>query len=126
MKRWDHLSMGFSLTELMVVISIIATLMALLFPLIGEIRRRVYATECASQLRQIRIAFKMYEQDYGGYPDVGFLVPHYVSPTLLVCPWVKLNVLHHLLKEVDEKWLKVISSFAKRLLTISIIVGSHR
>lgn len=106
MKRYRLLK-GFSLVELMVVISIIATLTALLFPLIGEIKRKVYATECASQLKQIGIAFKMYEQDYGGYPpDIGFLAPHYVSPTLLVCPWVKLNVPHHLLKERDERWLK--------------------
>jgi len=102
----SHLSRGFSLIELMAVVSIIATLMALLFPVIGEIRRRIYATECASQLKQIGIAFKMYEQDFGGYPDIEFLAPHYVSPTLLVCPWVKLNVPHYLLKEVDEKWLK--------------------
>lgn len=107
MKRC-HISRGFSLVELMVVISIIATLMALLFPVVGGVRRRVYATECASQLKQIGVAFKMYQQDYGEFPDpdINFLAPHYVSPALLVCPWVKLNVPYDVLKKVDEGWLK--------------------
>lgn len=107
MKR-SYLLKGFSLAELMVVISIIATLMALLFPIIGSIRQRAYATECASQLKQIGIAFRMYENDWGSYPpDIDFLAPNYLSPALLVCPWVKLNVPHDVLKRADEMCLKI-------------------
>ncbi|MFA0733360.1 MAG: hypothetical protein LKKZDAJK_002493 [Candidatus Fervidibacter sp.] len=84
---------GFSLPEIIVVISIIATLLVIILPIIGNVKRRVYAHQCASQLKQIGIALKLYEQDFGALPYfLDKLAPFYVSPSLLICPWVKANI----------------------------------
>lgn len=44
---------GFSLIELLVVISIIAVLGSLLFPVVGELRTRADSIACTANLRQI-------------------------------------------------------------------------
>jgi prepilin-type N-terminal cleavage/methylation domain-containing protein/prepilin-type processing-associated H-X9-DG protein len=51
---------GFTLIELLVVITIIGILAALLFPVFGDIRRAAEKTKCASNLRQIGVAFSQY------------------------------------------------------------------
>ena len=56
---------GLTLMELLTVMSILATLAALLFPVYLKVRSRVYQTSCANQLRQIGIAIHMYANDYG-------------------------------------------------------------
>lgn len=79
--------------ELLVVISILTTLAALLFPFYLNLRTRVDITVCADQLRQIGLALKMYAKDYGddtpyGIPEVrGVLYPNYIrNRSVLVCP----------------------------------------
>lgn len=47
---------GFSLIELVVVISIIAVLASLLFPVVGAMRLKADSTACTSNLRQIGLA----------------------------------------------------------------------
>jgi len=54
----------FTLIELLVVISIIAILMAMLLPALGEARERGRATDCINQLRQQMIAALLYIEDY--------------------------------------------------------------
>jgi prepilin-type N-terminal cleavage/methylation domain-containing protein/prepilin-type processing-associated H-X9-DG protein len=55
---------GFTLIELLVVISIIAILAAILFPVFAASRERARLTTCASNLRQLGLAQRMYSQDY--------------------------------------------------------------
>lgn len=81
---------GFTLMEILVSISIIATLSALLYPTVSSALRRSYVAACQTQLRQIGQAIKMYQADYQteDWPcSVADLVPQYASKELKYCPW---------------------------------------
>jgi prepilin-type N-terminal cleavage/methylation domain-containing protein len=54
---------GFTLVELMVVISIIAMLLAILLPALSAVRRTAYRTMCKENLHGCGVAFKMYLDD---------------------------------------------------------------
>ena len=58
---------GFTLIELLVVIGIIALLAAILLPVFLAAREQGRATACASNLRQLHLAFSMYAADNSGY-----------------------------------------------------------
>lgn len=68
---------GFTLVELLVVISIIALLISLLLPALAEARADAETVVCASNLRQMGIATQMYTNQYhyytacdaGSYPN---------------------------------------------------------
>lgn len=57
---------GFTLTELLVVMAIIAILAAMLLPGIALVRGVAQATRCASNLRQVGMATSAYTQDWRG------------------------------------------------------------
>lgn len=64
---------GFTLIELLVVIAIIAILSAILFPVFAKAREKARQTACASNLKQIGLAFTQYVQDYDEtYPYASF------------------------------------------------------
>lgn len=56
---------GFTLLELMAVIATIATLAALLLPALNGAKGKAYQATCLSNLRQLGIAWTMYNDDNG-------------------------------------------------------------
>lgn len=74
---------GFSIVELLVVIGIIALLMSMLFPVLRSARQTAERAKCASNLRQLGLAFQMYTNDNRQWlPDWSgwHVYPHDTSP----------------------------------------------
>lgn len=82
---------GFTMIELMTVISIIAVLAAVLFPIFAKSRESARRVSCASNLEQIGMSLNMYAQAYDGhYPrknnDFAALSSTLNSKDILRCP----------------------------------------
>jgi len=85
-----HAARGFTLIELCFVISIIAILAGILFPVFARARESARRTTCASNLSQIGVGLNMYAQTYDGhYPkrDNDFRpIVGYTNADILYCP----------------------------------------
>jgi prepilin-type processing-associated H-X9-DG protein/prepilin-type N-terminal cleavage/methylation domain-containing protein len=75
---------GFTLVELLIVISIIAVLIALLLPSLASVRRQADRAKCLSQLRNVAMGANLHAVTHGGYyPLAGHLIlpSSYRTPT---------------------------------------------
>ena len=86
---------GFTLIELLVAIAIIAILAALLFPVFAKSREKARQAACASNLKQLSLAFLMYAQDYDEtiFPQGGanlrydgYIYPYEKTLSVYYCP----------------------------------------
>jgi len=95
----DNISGGFSLPELLVVMTTITTLMAILLPSFGRAREQARRIACASNLRQSGFGLKMYAMDNDGWYPIeqlcgnpqsiltGSLFPEYLANrNIFYCP----------------------------------------
>jgi prepilin-type N-terminal cleavage/methylation domain-containing protein len=85
---------GFTLLELLVVISIIGILSALLLANFNAARERARDSQRKSDMRNIQTALQSYYSDYGGYPtsgvtggDLGKIVGCAPPATPTICAW---------------------------------------
>jgi prepilin-type N-terminal cleavage/methylation domain-containing protein len=66
---------AFTLIELLVVIAIMGTLAALLFPVVGAVKRQQYLHNARAEMAQLQAAIDNYKTTYGFYPPGNQLNP---------------------------------------------------
>lgn len=63
MKKNFNITNGFTLVELLVVITVIAILAALLLPVLSRAKAKAQRTTCSDNLRQINLGIRLYSDD---------------------------------------------------------------
>jgi prepilin-type N-terminal cleavage/methylation domain-containing protein len=77
---------GFTLTEVLVVLGIIAALVAIAFPVLNSARARAQEAKCMSNLRQLGIAISLYRANEGSDVPYGTPTKMGLPPTISRIP----------------------------------------
>lgn len=88
-----HKHKAFTLIELLIVITVIAILAAILFPVFSRARANARRSACQSNLKQIGLAMNQYIQDNDGMMmrswTVGFDQPDGITWPVMLIPYAK-------------------------------------
>ena len=107
-RRSSRFSPGFTLSELLIAIAIIAVLAALLLPALALAKGQAHSSACKNHLRQMGLALQMYVNESGGkYPYYTGSPDHSLdsavgSPNTAFW-WAKLSP-YYSLKWTDQKY----------------------
>lgn len=101
-QRISKSSLGFTLVELLVVITIIGILIALLLPAVQAAREAARKAQCMNNLKQIGLAMHNYESVYGMLPNTAWsdsvhAYPTDYSPLAKLLPYCEQESLHGLI-----------------------------
>lgn len=82
--------MGFTLVELLIVVSIVSVLAALLLPAVQAARESARRTDCGNRLRQIGLALHLYHGAQGSFPPGrGAPLPKVFSAQAFLLPYLE-------------------------------------
>jgi len=97
---------GFTLVELLVVISIISVLMGLLLPAVQAAREAARRTQCRNKLKQIGLALQNHHSQHSVFPTGARLLKKNidisVSWHVLILPYLELNTLHSSIQPTSD------------------------
>ena len=89
---------AFTLIELLVVVSIIAVLVSILLPALGQAREQAKQSLCLNNVRQLCIGLRMYAEDNGGR------LPHY----------------HDVDQSANSRWMRLAAKYTELDLEKSV------
>ncbi len=90
-RRYCRRGKSFTLIELLVVVAIIAVLVALLLPALGQARENARRLACASNLRQLGTGFQYYAGENADWLPLAYEVTLSKSWPFAVAPFLALN-----------------------------------
>jgi type II secretory pathway pseudopilin PulG len=83
---------GYTLVEMLAVISVVMLLMAMIFAIMGPVIQLIYRQRCTQNLHEIGLALKQYRAANGAYPNpsqvnvVQALAPYMKGSQIVTCP----------------------------------------